>query len=308
MVKMATREAYGKALANLVDKNPKVVVLDADLAGSTKTIEAKKVCPQRHFDMGIAESNMMGVAAGLAASGKIPFVSSFAMFAAGRAYEQIRNAIGYPHFNVKICATHAGLSVGEDGATHQCNEDLALMRTIPGMIVLQPCDAKQTAQMIEMIATLEGPCYVRLSRMAVEDVYHEEQSAFHIGKGNILQKGSRVAIIASGIMVQEACKASKQLNFAVTIVDMHTIKPLDAALIETLAKEHELIVTAEEHSIIGGLGSAVAEVMAQQKTSCTLRMVGVKDVYGESGTPSDVLHKYGVDAENIVKTIEENMK
>ena len=244
----------------------------------------------------------MGIAAGLAASKYIVFASSFAMFAAGRAYEQIRNAIGYPHLNVKICATHAGLSVGEDGATHQCNEDLALMRTIPGMCVLQPCDAQQTTQMIKSIARMDGPCYVRLSRMAVDAVY-DENMPFTIGKGNVLQKGEKVAIVASGIMVQEALQAAKQLPFVPTIVDMHTIKPIDKALLCSLAKDHQLIVTAEEHSIIGGLGSAVAEVLAQQPHACALRMVGVFDVYGESGTPQDVLHKYGIDAKTIVNTI-----
>lgn len=302
MAKCATREAYGKALAQLIQENERVIVLDADLAGSTKTSEAKKVCPQRHFDVGIAEGNMMGIAAGLAASKYIVFASSFAMFAAGRAYEQIRNAIGYPHLNVKICATHAGLSVGEDGATHQCNEDLALMRTIPGMCVLQPCDAQQTTQMIKAIARMDGPCYVRLSRMAVDTVY-DENMPFTIGKGNVLQKGEKVAIVASGIMVQEALQAAKQLPFVPTIVDMHTIKPIDKALLCSLAKDHQLIVTAEEHSIIGGLGSAVAEVLAQQPHACALRMVGVFDVYGESGTPQDVLHKYGIDAKTIVNTI-----
>lgn len=304
MVKKATREAYGEALAQLVKQNPDIVVLDADLAGSTKTSEAKKVCPQRHFDMGIAESNMMGVAAGLAASGKIPFASSFAMFAAGRAFEQIRNSIGYPHLNVKICATHAGLSVGEDGASHQCNEDLALMRVIPGMTVIQPCDEEETKQAIRAVANIDGPCYVRLGRGKVESVY-DASYTFEIGKGNVLRKGKKVALVASGMMVQEALKAAAMLEEAPTVVNISTIKPLDTALIKELAKTHDTIITCEEHSVIGGLGSAVSDVVASSAHACVVKHIGVQDTFGESGDAQALFEKYGINAKAIVKAVQD---
>ena len=284
MSKTATREAYGKALAGLISKRKDIIVLDADLSKSTKTSEAKAVCPNQHFNMGIAEANMMGVAAGLAASGKTVFASSFAMFAAGRAYEQIRNSIAYPKLNIKICATHAGLAVGEDGASHQCIEDLALMRVIPNMVVIQPCDDIQTREVIECIADYHGPCYVRLGRSAVEDVY-ETTSHFQIGKGNILKKGNRIAVIASGAMVQEAIHATQDMD--ITLVDMPCIKPIDDKLILELAKTHEYIITCEEHNIIGGLGSAIAEVLAPCKL-CKQIMIGVKDIFSESGKPAQL--------------------
>lgn len=306
MSKQATREAYGSALANLIQENERIIVLDADLAGSTKTIEAKKVCPERHFDIGIAEGNMMSIAAGMAASGYIPFVSSFAMFAAGRAYEQIRNSIGYPHLNVKICATHAGISVGEDGASHQCNEDLALMRTIPGMIVLQPCDAIETAQMIQAIAQLDGPCYVRLGRSKVETV-HDETYTFTLGKGDILRKGKNIAIIATGLMVQEAKCAIEETQEDITLVNLHTLKPIDKALIQDIANTHELIITAEEHSVIGGLYSAVSEVLMQCDSRCLVKQVALMDTFGESGKPDALLEKYHINA-NAIKSIIETYK
>ena len=300
MSKTATREAYGKALAGLISKRKDIIVLDADLSKSTKTSEAKAVCPNQHFNMGIAEANMMGVAAGLAASGKTVFASSFAMFAAGRAYEQIRNSIAYPKLNIKICATHAGLAVGEDGASHQCIEDLALMRVIPNMVVIQPCDDIQTREVIECIADYHGPCYVRLGRSAVEDVY-ETTSHFQIGKGNILKKGNRIAVIASGAMVQEAIHATQDMD--ITLVDMPCIKPIDDKLILELAKTHEYIITCEEHNIIGGLGSAIAEVLAPCKL-CKQIMIGVKDSFGESVKPAQLFEKYGIDAASIRNVIQ----
>lgn len=305
MSKCATRAAYGKALAELIQENERVVVLDADLAGSTKTIEAKKVCPSRHFDMGIAEGNMMSVAAGFAASGKIPYVSSFAMFACGRAYEQIRNSIAYPKLNVKICATHAGISVGEDGASHQCIEDLALMRAVPHMIVLQPCDERETRELIHQIAAIDAPCYVRLGRDAVESVMGKEYRP-QIGKGVVLQRGSRVAVLASGRMVQEALKAKEALkDILPTIVNIHTIKPIDEALITELAATHDALLTAEDHSVIGGLGSAVSDVLTEKGLTCRLYKIGVRDTFGESGKPDELLHAYHMDAEAICQKIKE---
>ena len=303
---IATREAYGKALAELIKENERVVVLDADLTKSTKTSEAKKACPERHFNMGIAEGNMMSVAAGLAASGQIVYASSFAMFAAGRAFEQIRNSIGYPHLNVKICATHAGITVGEDGASHQAIEDLALMRVIPGMKVFQPCDAKETREMIKAIAEVEGPCYVRLGRSGVDDV-NDENYQFELGKGVVLHEGKDVAIIATGMMVQEALKAKEELKEAgiePTIVNIHTIKPIDEELIEKLAKTHKVLITCEEHSVIGGLGGAVAEVTAR-RCPARIEMIGVQDTFGESGTPQALLEKYGLNAKAIAKKVKE---
>lgn len=304
MSKTATREAYGKALASLIQSNQDIVVFDADLAGSTKTIEAKKVCPERHFDMGIAEGNMMAAAAGMAASGKIPFVSSFAMFAAGRAFEQIRNSIGYPHLNVKICATHAGLSVGEDGASHQCIEDLSLMRSIPGMMVLQPCDDVETMRMIESIAKIPGPCYVRLGRSKVETI-HKDDYVFEPGKVEILHQGKQIALLATGIMVQEAIKAASQCKGDPTIVNVHTLKPINTEEIKALAKQHDVIITCEEHHVIGGLYSAVSEVLSPTDIACRVFPIAVMDTFGESGTPDELLKKYQINAESIARKIEE---
>lgn len=309
MAKVATREAYGKALAELIVENEKVVVLDADLTKSTKTIDAKKACPQRHFNMGIAEGNMMSVAAGLAASGQIVYASSFAMFATGRAFEQIRNSIGYPQLNVKICATHAGITVGEDGASHQSIEDIALMRGIPGMKVFSPCDAKEAATITKAIASIDGPCYVRYGRCAVEDVFNDDYK-FEMGKGIVLNKGSKVAIIATGALVQQAIKALELLKTASinpTLVNIHTIKPIDEDLIIELANTHDVLVVCEEHSIIGGLGSAVCEVVAT-KALVKVELMGIKDTYGESGTPDELLAKYELDADAIVKIVKRLIK
>lgn len=303
MTKMATREAYGIALAELIKENENVVVLDADLTKSTKTIDAKKACPARHFNMGIQEGNMMSTAAGLAASGKIVYASSFAIFAAGRAYEQIRNSIGYPHLNVKICATHAGISVGEDGASHQAIEDLGLMRGIPNMKVFQPCDETETKAIIKAVSEIEGPCYIRLGRGAVEDVF-DENYHFECGKGIVLQKGEKVAIVATGLMVQEALKAAKELEFAPTIVNMPSIKPIDEELLIELAKTHDYILTCEEHSIINGLGSAVCETLAPYNL-CKIIRLGVQDTFGESGKPNELFKKYELDSTAIIKKVQE---
>lgn len=301
MSEMATREAYGKALAQLVSERKEVVVLDADLSKSTKTIDAKNVSAHQHINVGIAEGNMMGVAAGLASSGKVVYASSFAMFAAGRAYEQIRNSIAYPKRNVKICATHAGISVGEDGASHQCIEDIALMRVIPEMKVFQPCDEQSTKAIIQAIADIEGPCYVRLGRCAVESVYQDY--TFALGKGHVLRKGKHIALIASGLMVQEALKAADMLEEDVTVIDIDCIKPIDQALIIETAKTHEVIYTLEEHNVMAGLGSAVAEVLAPEAIPCRQIMIGVQDRFGESGTPQELLKAYGLDANSIVEKI-----
>ena len=304
MAKMATREAYGKALAELVCENPKVVVLDADLSKSTKTADAKAVCPERHFNVGIAEGNMMGIAAGLATCGNIVYASSFAMFAAGRAYEQVRNSIGYTHLNVKICATHAGITLGEDGASHQSIEDIALMRSIPGMTVLQPSDDIETKQMIKAISDFEGPCYVRLGRSAVETVNSNEYK-FELGKGVVLREGKDITLIATGMMVQEAMKASTLLaeqGIEVNVINIHTIKPLDEALILDYAKKSKLVVTCEEHSKFGGLGSAVAETLSKNHPT-KMAMVAVNDTFGESGTPAALIEKYGLTAKDVYNTV-----
>ena len=304
MAKMATREAYGKALAELVCENSRIVVLDADLSKSTKTADAKAVCPERHFNVGIAEGNMMGIAAGLATCGNIVYASSFAMFAAGRAYEQVRNSIGYTHLNVKICATHAGITLGEDGASHQSIEDIALMRSIPGMTVLQPSDDIETKQMIKAISDFEGPCYVRLGRSAVETVNTNEYK-FELGKGVVLREGKDITLIATGMMVQEAMKASTLLaeqGIEVNVINIHTIKPLDETLILDYAKKSKLVVTCEEHSKFGGLGSAVAETLSKNHPT-KMAMVAVNDTFGESGTPAALIEKYGLTANDIVKTV-----
>ncbi|MBR6473215.1 MAG: transketolase family protein [Firmicutes bacterium] len=304
--KMATREAYGKTLKELGAVYPNLVVMDADLSGSTKTAEFAKVYPERFFNMGIAEQNMYGAACGLALSGKIVCASTFAMFASGRAFEIIRNSIGYTHANVKVCATHAGITVGEDGASHQTFEDLALMRTIPGMTVVNPSDGASAAELLRQVIAMEGPCYVRLGRAAVPFFYDEESAKeLKLGKGNTLREGKDITIIATGIMVSEAMTAAEELaleGIDCRVIDMHTIKPLDQEIIIKAASETGAIVTAEEHSIIGGLGSAVAEVTATH-CPCQLYMIGQLDTFGESGKPEELKVKYGMTKDDIVKGV-----
>jgi transketolase len=307
--KMATREAYGEALAALGAQYPEIVVLDADLSKSTKTDVFAKKYPERFFDMGIAEQNMMGVAAGMAAGGLKPFASTFAMFAAGRAFEIIRNSICYPNLSVRICATHAGITVGEDGASHQAIEDIALMRAIPNMTVIQPSDGVSTRALIKACVDVEGPVYVRLGRAAVPMLYNEE-TTFEIGKAKMVREGRDVTLIATGIMVNEAVKAASTLEaqgISVRVVDVHTLKPMDGEMILKAAAETKLIVTAEEHSIIGGLGSAVAEITAE---ACPVKVVrvGIRDTFGESGTPDALMHKYGLTATHLVETVLKNLK
>lgn len=308
MAKIATREAYGKALAELILDNEKVIVLDADLSKSTKTHDAKAVCPQRHFNVGIAECNMMGIAAGLATCGNIPYASSFAMFAAGRSYEIIRNSIGYPHLNVKICATHAGLTLGEDGATHQSIEDISLMRGIPGMTVIQPVDDLETNQVIKAIAKIDGPFYVRLGRFAVETVNAPDYQ-WQLGKGVILKEGNDITVLATGIMVQQALIAYETLlaqGITITVVNIHTIKPIDESLIIRLAKQSKVIICAEEHSKYGGLSSAVAEVLSAQYPT-KIEVVAINDTFGESGTPQQLIEKYGLTSKEIIEAVNRNL-
>lgn len=305
--KKATRESYGEALRDLAVKYPNLVVLDADLASATKTAIFKKTYPERFFDCGIAEENLMGVAAGLASCGKIPFATSFAMFAAAKAYEVVRNSIGYPNLNVKIGATHAGISVGEDGATHQCNEDIALMRTIPGMTVLSPADDVETKAAVEAAILYKGPVYLRFSRLASPVFNDPATYQFTIGKGITLREGQDVTILATGLMVYEALKAADALakeGISARVLNIHTIKPLDTALVLQAAKETGLLVTVEEHSVIGGLGGAVAEAVT---SACPVRVVriGINDVYGYSGPAQALLQAFGLCAENIVKTVKE---
>jgi len=305
----ATREAYGEALKKLAAENPNVVVLDADLSGSTKTSEFKKVSPERFFNVGIAEQDLIGTAAGMSLAGKIPFASSFAMFAAGRAYEIIRNTVAYPKLNVKIAATHAGLTVGEDGASHQAIEDLSLMRGIPNMTVINPADCIEAEQAVIKAAEYEGPVYIRLGRMAVEDIYDADYK-FEIGKGVELKGGNDAAIIATGIMVQESLKAAKILadeGIDVRVINIHTIKPVDADIIVKAARETGAVVTAEEHSIIGGLGSTVLEALSDT-CMVPVKRVGVKDTFGESGKPADLLKKYNLTADDVVKACKEAIK
>ncbi|MDD6436051.1 MAG: transketolase family protein [Clostridiales bacterium] len=305
--KIATRESYGNALVELGKEHEDLVVLDADLAGSTKTGTFKKAFPERHFNCGIAEGNMMSIAAGLAAAGKVPFASSFAMFAAGRAFEQIRNSIGYPHLNVKIGATHAGLSVGEDGATHQCLEDIALMRTIPGMTVICPSDDIEAKAAVKAAYEMDGPVYLRFGRLAVPVINDNEDYKFEIGKGIILREGKDLTIVASGLMVPEALRAAEMLSedgIEARVVNIHTIKPLDEELILDCAEKTGKIVTVEEHSVIGGLGSAVAEYLSEVRPTI-VKKIGVNDVFGESGPGDVVLRKYGLCAEGIYNTIKE---
>ncbi len=307
-VKIATRESYGKALTELGKVNPDVIVFDADLAGATKTGIFKKEFPDRHFDCGIAESNMVGVAAGMSTTGKIPFVSSFAMFLAGRAYEQIRNSVGYPHLNVKLGATHAGISVGEDGATHQCNEDIALMRAIPGMTVIVPCDDIEARQAVFAAAEIKGPVYLRFGRLAVP-VINDKSYKFEVGKAVELKKGDDVTIIATGLMVSRALDAAKMLEenkgIHARVINMHTIKPIDKDAIIAASKETKFIVTAEEHSVIGGLYSAVTEVTSSQ-APCKVIPVAVMDTFGKSGPATELLEEYGLTAENIYNKVLEN--
>ena len=295
-----TRTAYGEKLAELVKENENIVVLDADLSGSTKTAMAKKVAPERHFNAGIAECNMVGMAAGLAASGKIAFVSSFAVFATGRPFEIIRNSVCYPNLNVKICASHAGLSVGEDGASHQAIEDVALMRCLPNMHVFVPCDQYETRALIEYVAKLDGPCYVRLGRGKVEDVY-DENKVFDFSKVDVLRKGKDVVLFAMGLMVQEALKAGEELD--ATVVNVTSVKPIDKDSIISLLKEHKKAYTLEEHSIIGGLFSAISEVKASTDISTPIYPIGVNDVFGQSGKMKDVLEKFGLTSNHIVEVV-----
>lgn len=307
--KTATRESYGKALVELAEKYDNLVVLDADLAAATKTGMFKKAYPDRFFDCGIAENNMMGVAAGLALSGKIPFASTFAMFAAGRSYEQVRNSIGYPHVNVKIGATHGGITVGEDGATHQCCEDFALMRVIPGMTVMCPADDTEARQAVEAAINHVGPVYIRFGRMAVPTV-HSENYKFQIGKGVILREGSDVTIIANGVEVSEALEAAEMLSndgINAEVINMATIKPLDNELVLATAKKTGVIVTAEEHSVIGGLGSAVSEYLSETYPIPVLK-VGVKDTFGKSGPAKELLSLFELDAKAIYVKAKEAFK
>ena len=308
--KVATREAYGKALAELSKVNKDIVVLDADLSKSTKTADFKAVCPERFFNMGIAECNMMGVAAGLSTCGKIPFVSTFAMFAAGRAFEQIRNSICYPKLNVKICATHAGLTVGEDGASHQTVEDLSLMRSIPNMVVLSPADDIETEAAIKAIADYNGPCYVRLGRLPVNTINNLSNYKFEIGKGIVVSEGLDATIVATGIMVEAAIEAKEALEkegINVRVINIHTIKPMDDEILVSAAKETGVIVTAEEHSIIGGLGSAVSEVLSEKYPVPVLK-VGVMDTFGESGKPEELLKVYGLTSNDIINKVKNAIK
>ena len=299
--KIATREAYGKALAEFGAQYPNLVVLDADLANATKTNTFQKAFPERHIDCCIAECDMMGIAAGLSTVGKIPFASSFAMFAAGRAYEQVRNSIGYPHLNVKIGATHAGITVGEDGASHQCLEDIALMRVIPGMVVINPCDAVEARAAVQAALEYVGPVYLRFGRAAVPVINDNDNYKFEIGKGVLLREGTDVTIVATGICVPEALEAAEKLaadGISAEVINIHTIKPLDEELIIKSAKKTGKVVTAEEHSIIGGLGGAVCEVLSEKAPTPVCR-IGMNDIFGESGSAGALVAKYGLDAEGI---------
>ena len=301
--KIATRESYGNGLVELGKEHDNVVVLDADLAGATKTAIFKKAFPDRHFNCGIAECNLVDVGAGLSTMGLVPFVSTFAMFAAGRAYEQVRNTIGYPHLNVKICATHGGISVGEDGASHQCCEDFALMRTIPGMTVMCPSDDVEARKMLHAAYEMDGPVYIRFGRAATP-VYHAENFSFVVGKGEVLQDGTDVAVIATGILVPEAIEAGKRLaaeGISTRVINMATIKPLDTELVLRAARECGRIVTVEEHNIIGGLGEAVCAALAEG-CPVPVRRVGVNDAFGHSGPAAELLKEFGLTADHIAET------
>ena len=307
MVKKATRESFGEALCALAETNPDIVVLDADLAEATKTGIFKKKYPERFIDCGIAECNMVGIAAGLATCGKTPFAASFAMFSAGRAFEQVRNSVGHPHLNVKIAGSHAGISVGEDGATHQCCEDIALMRSIPGMVVLNPADHYEMQAAVKAAAEYVGPVYIRLGRLAVESVNNNDDYAFEIGKGITLRDGKDITIIATGLLVQEAVKAAKALEAAgidARVLDIHTIKPLDTELVLKAAQETGRIVVAEEHNVIGGLGEAVSSYLSEAGPTPVTK-IGVYDKFGHSGPAVDLLKEFGLSAENIEATVKE---
>ena len=308
--KIATRESYGNALAELGAEFENLVVLDADLAAATKTGVFKKAFPDRHIDCGIAECNMMGIAAGLAATGKIPFASSFAMFAAGRALEQVRNSIAYPKLNVKIGATHAGISVGEDGATHQCNEDIALMRTIPGMVVINPSDDVEAKAAVRAAIEHEGPVYLRFGRLAVPVINEKPDYKFELGKGVVLREGKDVTIIATGLPVSECLAAAEKLaadGIDAKVINIHTIKPLDEELVLAAAKETGKVVTVEEHSVIGGLGSAVCDVLSE-KCPTKVMKIGINDTFGESGPAVELVKKYGLDADSIYAKVKEFAK
>lgn len=303
--KIATRESYGNALLELGKKHPEVVVLDADLAGATKTGVFLKEFPERHIDCGIAECNMIGVAAGLSATGKVPFASSFAMFVAGRAFEQVRNSVGYPKLNVKIGATHAGISVGEDGATHQCNEDIALMRTIPGMVVINPSDDIEAKEAVKAAYEHYGPVYLRFGRLPVPVINDRPDYKFELGKGIVLREGKDLTIVATGLEVNEALITAEKLaseGIEAEVINIHTIKPLDEELIVSSAKKTGKVVTVEEHSVIGGLGSAVCDVLSAKCPTPVLK-IGVQDTYGESGPALELIKKYGLDSEGIYNSI-----
>lgn len=309
VTKIATRVSYGNALVELAKEHDDVYVLDADLAAATQTAIFKKEFPERHIDCGIAECNMIGIAAGLAATGKVPFASSFAMFAAGRAFEQVRNSVGYPHLNVKIGATHAGISVGEDGATHQCNEDIALMRTIPGMVILNPCDHYEMQAAVRAAVEHKGPCYIRLGRLAVESINNNDDYKFELGKGITLREGTDITVVATGLMVQEAVKAAdalKEEGISVEVINIHTIKPLDEELVIASAKKTGRVITVEEHNIIGGLGEAVSTALSEHCPTPVTR-IGVNDVYGHSGPAVDLLKEFGLSAEHIAEVIREKL-
>ena len=308
--KIATRESYGNALVELGKENPDIVVLDADLAAATKTGVFKKEFPERHIDCGIAECNMVGIGAGLAAAGMIPFVSSFAMFAAGRAFEQVRNSVGYPHLNVKIGATHGGISVGEDGATHQCCEDIALMRTIPGMTVIVPSDDVEARAAVKAAAEMDGPVYMRFGRLAVPVINDTADYKFEIGKGTVLKEGADVAIIANGLCVAEALEAAKKLEadgINAKVINMATVKPLDEELVLAAAKETGKVVTVEEHSVIGGLGSAVCDVLSEKLPTPVLK-IGINDVFGHSGPAVELIKEFGLDGDSIAKKVKDFVK
>ncbi|MGG7178785.1 transketolase family protein [Clostridium paraputrificum] len=305
MSKIATREAYGNTLAKLAEVNKNIIVLDADLSKSTKTCDVKNSSPESFYNMGIAEANMVGVAAGLASCGKTVFASSFAMFLAGRAFEQIRNSIAYTKLNVKLCATHSGISVGEDGASHQAIEDIALMRSIPNMTVLSPCDSIETEECIKAAANYNGPCYVRLGRLAVDTVNTSDNYKFELGKGVTLREGNDCTIITTGSMVQLSLEASDKLRLEginARVINLHTIKPIDKDIIIKAAKETGKIVTAEEHSIIGGLGSAISEVVCESYP-VPVKKVGIKDVFGQSGKPDELFEKYNLTSDEIIRVI-----
>lgn len=308
--KIATRESYGNALVELGAEHDNLIVLDADLAAATKTGVFKKAYPDRHIDCGIAECNMMGIAAGLSTTGIVPFASTFAMFAAGRAFEQVRNSIGYPHLNVKIGATHAGISVGEDGATHQCNEDIALMRTIPGMVILNPADDVEAKACVKAAYEYNGPVYLRFGRLAVPVINDRSDYKFELGKGVVLREGKDVTIVATGLCVSSALEAAEKLaadGIDAKIINIHTIKPLDEELIVAAAKETGKVVTVEEHSVIGGLGSAVCDALAE-KCPVPVKKIGVQDVFGESGPAAALLAKYKLDGEGVYEQVKEFCK